>query len=112
VTHTISSAVRQLIGPIVVFVALSGCGWTDSEPTSDRGRMIRQANDAYETAVDQGVDLRRTPCIFDDGGDWVVVVDFERRPLKAAASECPTFDDGHATHAVILNPDGEVVVAR
>ncbi len=103
---------RRLIGLIAGAATLGGCAWTDDEPTSARDRMIRQADEAYQAAVDQNVDLRRTPCIYDDGGDWIVVVDYERRRLRDAASECPTFEAGLATHAVILNPDGEVVTAR
>ena len=91
---------------------LAGCAGTSNEPTTERERMIEKADEAYYYAVKQGVDLRRTPCIYDDGGKWVVVVDFERRRFREAASECPTFEGGHATHAVILNPDGELVAAR
>jgi hypothetical protein len=103
---------RPLINLVALAVSLGGCAWTDAEPTNDRDRMIREARDAYQSAVAQGVDLRRTPCIYDDGGAWVVVVDFKHRRLSGAAKECPTFAEGRATHAVILNPDGEVIAAR
>ena len=40
-------------------------------------------------------------------------MDYERRRLRDAASECPTLEKTTAGfHAVILNPDGEVVTAR
>jgi hypothetical protein len=103
---------RRLIGLFAVAATLGGCAWTADEPTSDRDRMISQADKAYKTALSQGVDLRRTPCIYDDGGDWVVVVDYKQRNLSDAASECPTFERGQATHAVILNPEGEVITAQ
>jgi hypothetical protein len=74
--------------------------------------MIRQAREAYRYAFDQEVDLRRTPCIYDDGGDWVVVVDYERGTLPGAGRECPTFAAGQATHVVVLDPDGTVVASR
>jgi len=74
--------------------------------------MIRNADEAYQYAVAQGVNLRRTPCIYDDGGEWVVVVDYQRRTLREAARECPTFAAGQATHAVVLDSRGEVVAAR
>jgi hypothetical protein len=64
------------------------------------------------SAVEQGVNLRGTPCIYDGGGDWVIVVDYARRPLSEAASECPTFAGGQATHAVILDSDGDVTGVR
>jgi hypothetical protein len=100
------------LAAVAVAAALGGCTLNDSEPASDRDRMIGQAHDAYRSAVAQGVNLRRTPCIYDDGGEWVVVVDFEHRTLREAASECPTFATGRAAHAVILDSDGEVVAAQ
>ena len=103
---------RSFVGLVAVAAALCGRASAGSEPVSDRERMIRQADEAYRSAVAQGVNLRRTPCIYDDGGEWVVVVDYERRTLREAASECPTFATGRAIHAVILDSGGEVVAAR
>jgi hypothetical protein len=103
---------ERALGVVALGATLCGCSWTDDEPTSARERMIGRAHEAYDAAGAQEVDLRRTPCIYDDGGNWVVVVDHERRSFIEAARECPTFEAGHATHAVILDPDGDVIAAR
>ena len=70
---------------------------------------------SYEIAVQQGVDLRRAPCIWVGGGrnTWVVVVDVTgRRAFREVASECPEFDSGRVKHAVVLNRNGSVLEAK
>ena len=82
-----------------------------------RTGVIEQAKDAFETAVRQGVDLKRTPCIYypnapDGINTWFALVVFpdDESPRAAAiAAGCP---GARKLGYVALNESGEVVDVR
>jgi hypothetical protein len=82
-----------------------------------RERAISQSKEAFGTAVRQGVDLERTPCIYypnapDGINTWfalVVFPDDESPRAAAVAAGCP----GATTLGyVALNESGDVVEVR
>ena len=107
VTFTVAASV-------VLALALVGCG--DGSDAA-RERAIEQAKDAFQTAVRQGVDLKRTPCIYypnapDGINTWFALVVFpdDESPRAAAiAAGCP---GARKLGYVALNEAGEVVDVR
>ena len=104
-------AVTLHFASAVLALALAGCG-DGSE--SARERAIAQSKEAFETAVSQGVDLERTPCIYypnapDDINTWFAVVVFpdDVSPRAAAiGAGCP---GARTLDYVALNESGDVV---
>jgi hypothetical protein len=86
-----------------------GCGGDKSE----RERAIDDAQEKYEYAVRQGVDLQRTPCIGVPAiENWLAVV--HSGPAATAeqtARKCPGYGT-EMKHFVALDPEGELLVAR
>jgi hypothetical protein len=98
--------VRSFLGTVWVLCLLAGCGGPD-DPVE---HAIEKSKDAFETAQREGVDLKRTPCIYypnDDPESWFAFVVFsgDGSPHQAAR-KCP---GGEALGYVALNPSGEVI---
>jgi hypothetical protein len=106
--------VRRVAASAVLALGLAGCG---DGSDSAREQAIEQAKDAFETAVRQGVDLARTPCIYypnapDGINTWFALVVFpdDASPRAAAiAAGCP---GARTLGYVALNESGDVVDVR
>jgi hypothetical protein len=104
----------RIAASVVLTGGLAGCG--DASDTA-RERAIAQSKEALETAVRQGVDLERTPCIYypnapDGINTWFVVVVFpdDQSPRAAAiAAGCP---GARTLGYVALSESGDVVDVR
>jgi hypothetical protein len=100
-------------GAALLLTLTAGCGNTfnPTKPTNTRDAALRAAKDAYFYAKQQGVDMREAPCIFSNGGSWIVVVDVTaKRTLNEALKLCDAGSDG-AKHAVVLDRNGTVLIA-
>jgi len=98
--------------PFLGLLVIAGCGndFDPDKPVRSRADALKAARYAYDSADRQGVDMRRSPCIFFNGGSWIVVVDVTgRRPFREIRRAC---GGGPVAHAVVLNRDGVVRVAR
>ena len=97
-------------------MVIAGCGndFDASKPVHTRGDAMKAAEEAYLYADRQGVDMRRSPCIFYNGGSWIVVVDVTgRRSFRDAVKPCDGVGGiARHRHAVVLDRDGKVLIAR
>jgi len=108
------AAVLHLAVSAVLALCLAGCG---DGSDGVRERAVEQAKEAFETAVRQGVDIERTPCIYypnapDGINTWFAVVVFpeDESPRAAAiAAGCP---GARTLGYVALNESGDVVDVR
>ena len=92
---------------IVTIVALAaGCGGADASDET-----IRRAQQAYERAKAQGVDMTRGPCLGVIEPGWVADVahdprrDVDDRP----ENQCEAYRSGEADHFVELDLDGNFI---
>ena len=96
----------------VVLVA-AGCGFDSTKPINTRDRALDAAKWAYTGARQQGYDMRASPCIFSNGGSWIVVVDVTgKRSVSQVIRLCGLESSGFVRHAVVLDLNGRVLIAR
>jgi hypothetical protein len=94
---------------LVFLLVLSACGGGPSE--SERDAAIAAARQAYDEAVEQGVDMSNGPCLGVIMDNWVADVahnpreDIDDEP----ANQCEAYRRGDADHFVELDPDGTVI---
>ncbi|MGH3016911.1 MAG: hypothetical protein ACRDLU_00880 [Gaiellaceae bacterium] len=95
-------------------LGLAGCGDGSSNA---RERAIEQSKEAFETAVRQGVDIARTPCIYypnapDGINTWFAIVVFPDDDSPRAAAVAAGRPGAKTLGYVALNESGEVIEVR
>lgn len=84
----------------------------EGDPRAGGQIVILNAQEIYQKAVKQGVDLSSGPCLADDEiPDWVVdVAHNPRQPIDdLPENQCPSYRSGKAKHFVELDPAGNVI---
>jgi hypothetical protein len=107
----------RLLALAGLLVIAAGCGnsFDINKPVDTREDALKAAAYAYDSAVGAGVNMRRSPCIFFNGGSWIVVVDVTgKRSFRDAVAPCEvgTEEVEEIAHAVVLDRDGKVLIAR
>ena len=92
--------------------AVAACGGGPSE--AEKNAATAAAVDAYEQAVEQGVDMRNGPCLGEIMKNWVADVAHDPRTEldDDPANECEAYRSGEADHFVELDPNGNVIRAE
>jgi hypothetical protein len=95
-----------LLGALVL---LAACGGGPSE--SERDAAIAAARQAYDEAVEQGVDMSNGPCLGEIMENWVADVAHEPREDvdDDDANQCEAYRSGDADHFVELDLAGNVI---
>lgn len=99
---------------VLLALGLAGCGGAPDDP---RERAIELSTDAFETAQRQGVDMKRTPCIYypnapDGRNTWFAVVVFQGDESPRAAAVAAGCPGAKTLGYVALNESGEVIEVR
>jgi hypothetical protein len=96
--------------PLLAFLlVLAACGGGPSE--SEQEAAIAAARQAYDEAVEQGVDMSNGPCLGVIMNNWVADVAHDPREDidDERANQCEAYRQGEADHLVELDPDGNVI---
>ena len=90
-------------------LVLAACGGGASE--SEKDAAIAAARQAYDEAVEQGVDMTNGPCLGVIMQNWVADVAHEPREDidDEPGNQCEAYRRGEADHFVELDPDGNVI---
>jgi hypothetical protein len=90
-------------------LVLAACGGGPSE--SERDAAVAAAGQAYDEAIEQGVDMSNGPCLGVIMDNWVADVAHEPREDldDESANQCEAYRRGDADHFVELDPDGNVI---
>ena len=93
-------------------VLAAGCGGGPSE--SEKNAAVAAAEDAYQEAIEQGVDMSNGPCLGVIMENWVADVAHEPRTEadEDPANQCEAYRKGNADHFVELDPDGNLIRAE
>jgi hypothetical protein len=85
---------------------LAGCGGAEADEET-----IALAQQAYERAKAQGVDMTDGPCLGLIKPGWVADVAHDpRQPVDDdPANQCAEYRSGEADHFVELDPEGNVI---
>lgn len=87
----------------------------EGEPKAAANLVILNAQEIYQKAVKEAVDMSSGPCLADDEiPDWVVdVAHNPRQPVDdLPENQCPSYLSGKAKHFVELDPAGNVIRAE
>ena len=90
----------------LVALALVACGGAEADEET-----IALAEQAYERAKAQGVDMTNGPCLGVIKPGWVADVAHDpRQPVDdEPANQCAEYRSGEADHFVELDPDGNYI---
>ena len=94
---------------LVLLLVLAACGGGASE--SEKDAAVAAARQAYDEAVEQGVDMSNGPCLGVIMDNWVADVAHDPREDidDEPANQCEAYRRGDADHFVELAPDGTVI---
>jgi hypothetical protein len=97
---------------LLALVLAAGCGGGPSE--AERDAAIAAARDAYDEAIEQGVDMSNGPCLGEIMENWVADVAHEPREEidDDPANQCEAYRKGDADHFVELDPEGNLIRAE
>lgn len=97
---------------LATLVLAASCGGGPSEAEKDAA--VAAAHDAYDQAVEQGVDMSNGPCLGEITDNWVADVAHEPREEidDEPANQCEAYRKGEADHFVELDPDGNLIRAE
>jgi hypothetical protein len=97
---------------LLALVLAAGCGGGPSE--AERDAAIAAARDAYDEAIEQGVDMSNGPCLGEIKENWVADVAHEPREEidDDPANQCEAYRKGEADHFVELDPEGNLIRAE
>jgi hypothetical protein len=98
---------------VALLLALAaGCGGGPS--AAERDAAIAAAQDAYDEAIEQGVDMSSGPCLGEITENWVADVAHEPREEidDDPANQCEAYRKGEADHFVELDPEGNLIRAE
>ena len=95
--------------PLVLLLVLAACGGGPSE--SEKDAAVAAARQAYDEAVEQGVDMSNGPCLGVIMDNWVADVAHDPREDidDEPANQCEAYRRGDADHFVELDADGNVI---
>jgi hypothetical protein len=96
----------------VLALLAPACGGGPSE--SEKEAAVAAAQDAYQEAIDQGVDMSNGPCLGVIMDNWVADVAHEPREEidDDPANQCEAYRKGEADHYVELDLNGDVIRAE
>jgi hypothetical protein len=102
----------KLVVILVVLVLAAGCGGGPSD--AERDAAVAAARDAYDEAIEQGVDMSNGPCLGEIMENWVADVAHEPREEidDDPANQCEAYRKGEADHFVELDPEGNLIRAE
>jgi hypothetical protein len=94
---------------LVLLLVLAACGGEPSE--SEKDAAVAAARQAYDEAVEQGVDMSNGPCLGVIMDNWVADVAHDPREDidDEPANQCEAYRSGDADHFVELDADGNVI---
>jgi hypothetical protein len=97
---------------VTALVLAAGCGGGPSE--AERNAAVAAAHDAYDEALEQGVDMSSGPCLGEIVENWVADVAHEPREEidDDPANQCEAYRKGEAEHFVELDLDGNLIRAE
>jgi hypothetical protein len=97
---------RRLGAILGLALLLAGCGGADADEET-----IARAQQAYERAKAQGVDMSSGPCLGVIEPGWVADVAHDPREAvdDEPANQCAEYRSGKADHFVELDPDGNFI---
>ena len=95
--------------PLVLLLVLAACGGGPSE--SEKDAAVAAARQAYDEAVEQGVDMSNGPCLGGIMDNWVADVAHDPREDidDEPANQCEAYRRGDADHFVELDPEGNFI---
>jgi hypothetical protein len=98
---------------LTAVVLAAGCGG-GGPSQAEKDAAVAAAHDAYDEAVEQGVDLSSGPCLGVIMDDWVADVAHEPREEidDEPANQCEAFRKGEADHFVELDLNGNLIRAE
>ena len=94
---------------LVCLLVVAACGGGPSE--SEKDAAVAAARQAYDEAIEQGVDMSNGPCLGVIMDNWVADVAHDPREDvdDETANQCEAYRTGDADHFVELDPDGNVI---
>src|SRR5918995_7212127 len=94
---------------LLSLLVLAACGGGPSE--SEKDAAIAAARQAYDEAIEQGVDMSNGPCLGVIMDNWVADVAHDPREDTddEPGNQCEAYRRGDADHFVELDPDGTVI---
>jgi hypothetical protein len=100
--------VRRIV-LLTALVLAAGCGGE-----AEKDVAVAAAHDAYDEAIEQGVDMSNGPCLGEITENWVADVAHEPREGidDKPANQCEAYRKGEADHFVELDPDGNLIRAE
>jgi len=100
------------VAVLLALVLAAGCGGGPSE--AERDAAVAAARDAYDEAIEQGVDMSNGPCLGEIMENWVADVAHEPREEidDDPANQCEAYRKGDADHFVELDPEGNLIRAE